>query len=283
MKSYAAVFVCCVTKAVHIELVHSVDTNDFIAALKRFVARRGIVHNIYSDNGTNFVGAYNELRKIHQQHKKDYSHISNAFSEGVNWHFIPANSPHFRGLWEAAVKSLKHHLRKIIGNAILSFNELYTLLLQIEAILNSRPLTSLSSDPNDLEFVSLGHFLIGSTLTSLPEVDIYDVPSNRLARWKGVEQLRQHLWSRWQREYLPRYQERFKWKSSQSEAATVGRLVVIRDDNLPPNKKMMGRIIAVHPGTDGIVRVATLKTFLGSIKRAVSRLCVLPIETEQKL
>lgn len=115
-KVYCAIFVCCSTKAVHCELVSSLTTEAFIAALKRMMARRGKIQNLYSDNGTNFVGANKELRRLQQQHKADYAKIVEIFApDGLNWHFIPPNSPHFGGLWKAAVKSMKHHLRRVAG------------------------------------------------------------------------------------------------------------------------------------------------------------------------
>lgn len=105
---------------------------------------------------------------------------------GIQWHFIPPRSPHFGGLWEAAVKSLKSHLYRTLGNASLTFEELNTILIRIESILNSRPLTSLPSHPSDLSVLTPGHFLIGDALNSLPDRDERDVPTNRLSRWRRV-------------------------------------------------------------------------------------------------
>lgn len=277
-KAYGAIFVCCATTAIHCELVTSLSTEAFIAALKRFIARRGKVQNMYSDNGTNFVGANNELKKIHQQHMKDCDKINTAFAqEGIKWHFIPPNSPHFGGLWEASVKSVKRHLKKIAGNANLNYEELYTLLVQIEAILNSRPITPISSDPSDFEYLTPGHFLIGRPLTAVVEENFSCTPFNRLSSWERIQQMRQHFWSRWQREYLSRFQQRTKWKNSKGPPVNVGQLVVIQDDNAPPLQWKMGRITSVHPGEDGVVRVATVKTQCGEVRRAITRLCVLPI------
>lgn len=194
----------------------------------------------------------------------------------MTWHFIPANSPHFGGLWEAGV--LKHHLKRIAANSALSFNELYTLLVQVETILNSRPINAMSNDVSDLDVLTPGHFLIGGPLTSLPELSLTDVRSNLLSRWQHLEKLRQQFWNRWQKEYLVRLQGRTKWMLSEGTAPNVGQLVIISDNNLPPLKWRMGRILEIHPGTDGVVRVATVKTNSGEVKRAVTRLCVLPIE-----
>lgn len=247
--------------------------------MRRFISRRGKVRNIFSDNGTNFVGANNELKRIHKQHLEEQGKINDAFShEGIKWHFIPANSPHFGGLWEAAVKSVKRHLRKIAGNVVLDFEGLYTLLVQVEAILNSRPLTPISNDPNDLVFLTPGHFLIGRPVTAVEEEDFINLPSNRLSIWQHIQKMRQHLWARWHREYLQKFQQRTKWKYSSGASLAVGQMVVVRDDNSPPLQWKVGRITAVHPGSDGVVRVATVQTPTGEIKRAVARLCALPLD-----
>lgn len=270
---------CCATTALHLELVSSQSTEDFIGALRRFMSRRGKVQNMYSDNGTNFVGANAELKRLQRSHREDYAKVADAFAEnGLKWHFIPPNSPHFGGLWEAGVKSVKFHLRRVAGNASFTFEELYTLLVQIEGILNSRPITPISNDPNDLSHLTPGHFLLGTSPTSIPEPDLTPIRINRLSRWQRVQQICQHFWNRWQREYLQRFQTRTKWKAGRGRALQVGQMVIVRDDNLPPLKWLLGRVTAVHPGDDGIARSATIRTAAGEIKRAACRLCVLPIE-----
>ncbi|GJQ88544.1 hypothetical protein Trydic_g3631 [Trypoxylus dichotomus] len=135
IKAYGAVFVCFATKAVHVELVGNLSTEAFLAALKRFVARRGSISNIYSDNGTQFIGANTELKKLLKQlQTQTQTEQVKAYMahNGIRWHFIPPRSPHFGGLWEAAVKSVKTHLTKIIGNASLNYEEMSSLLVQIE-------------------------------------------------------------------------------------------------------------------------------------------------------
>jgi len=112
------------------------------------------------------------------------SEIKNFLRElEISWSFIPSNAPHFGGLWEAAVKSAKYHMTRIVSKA-LTFEEMQT-LCEIEAILNSHPLLPLSADPNDLAYLIPGHFLVGTTLNGLPCVDLSD--ENRLLRWQRVE------------------------------------------------------------------------------------------------
>lgn len=167
-KGYIAVFVCLTVKAIHVECVDGLTTDAFLAAFRRFVSRRGLPTDVYSDNGTNFVGAANELnRQFALSSREIENSIADKFvEEGIRWHFIPPASPHFGGLWEAGVKSVKFHLRRIIGESKLTFEEMNTLICQIESCLNSRPLCANSCDPNDLSALTPGHFLIGTDYLS---------------------------------------------------------------------------------------------------------------------
>ncbi|XP_026467848.1 uncharacterized protein LOC113371436 [Ctenocephalides felis] len=128
--------------------------------------------------------------------------------DGINWHFIPAKSPHFGGIWEVGIKSCKSHLKRILGNACLTFEDFYTILTQIEAILNSMPISPLSSDPNDLNPLTPGHFLIGKSSTSIPDPNVLDIPENRLGRYQHLQRLAQHFWKRWHKEYISGLQSR---------------------------------------------------------------------------
>lgn len=279
VKAYVAVFVCMCTKAVHMELVSDLSTERFLQALRRFIARRGRCTDLYSDNGTNFVGARNQLQELFRLWK-DYSHRQDVArfcaSEGIDWHFNPPGSPHFGGLWEAAVRSAKHHLLRVIGCNPVLHEDMFTLLVQVEGCLNSRPLTPMSDDPSDFEPLTPAHFLVGNSLQSLPEVDLRSVPTNRLKQYQVVQQQLQNFWDRWKREYLSQLQGRSKRWSAPVQFE-IGRLVVINDKNQPPNRWRMGRIVDVHPGADGVVRVVTLKTATGELKRAIENLCMLPI------
>jgi len=152
-------------------------------------------------------------------------------------------------------------------------------LTQIEAILNSRPLCPLSNSPDELEVLTPGHFLIGTSLLALPEESLLDIPSNRINRYQLITQFQQSFWKRWSREYVTQLQQRNKWKNTAiNDEIQVGRLVLIRDENLPPLKWRTGRICKLHAGTDGLVRVVSLKTGGGVIQRSLPKICVLPNE-----
>ncbi|XP_018402066.1 PREDICTED: uncharacterized protein LOC108779199 [Cyphomyrmex costatus] len=189
-KCYVCLFICFATKAIHLELVSDLTSECFISALRRFVSRRGKPTHVYSDNGTNFVGANRELNDLAQFLLKEQTGLSECINDiGINWHFIPAYSPHFGGLWEAGIKSTKHHLKRVASNASLTFEEFYTLITQVEAILNSRPLTPMSTDPNDLIPLTPAHFLIGKTLNSMADPDVTHLPESRLSRWQLLQKL----------------------------------------------------------------------------------------------
>ncbi|XP_022837004.1 uncharacterized protein LOC111364391, partial [Spodoptera litura] len=164
------------TRAVHIEVVSDLTTEGFLAAFKRFVSRRGHCRHIWSDNGTNFVGAAKELQMLFNQQSSMYKDIAAALANSqTEWHFIPPHAPNFGGLWEAGVKSVKHHLKRVIGDSTLTFEELSTVLSQIEACLNSRPLSQGSSDPEDPVPLTPGHFLVGHPLVMVPDYNYESV------------------------------------------------------------------------------------------------------------
>ncbi|XP_049886828.1 uncharacterized protein LOC126381383 [Pectinophora gossypiella] len=212
-KGYIAIFVCLSTKAVHIELVLDLSSQAFIAALKRLCARRGTPKHLYSDNGTNFTGAAKLLYEEFQQYK---TMTSTDFFDKLNelhieWHFIAPRWPTAGGIWEAAVKSMKYQFMRVIGDQKLDFEQLTTLLAQIEACMNSRPLCPLTEDPEDLQYLTPGHFLVGSPMMSLPQENQTGSKLDLRNRWKIVEMMHQHLWKRWSNEYLHQLQTKSKW------------------------------------------------------------------------
>lgn len=176
---------------------------------------------------------------------------------------------------DCGIKSVKSHLIRIIGEQILTYEEFYTVLVQVEAILNSRPLCQLSSDPNDLSVLTPGHFLSLEPLTAIPDPDLTHLNLNHLKRWQLLQRFHQDFWKRWHNEYLHTLQQRNKWNNPE-KIIEPGTLVLIKNDLLPPLQWRIGRIEKIHPGSDGISRVATLKTTQGSLQRPLIKLCPLP-------
>jgi hypothetical protein len=149
IKDYLALFICIFVKAVHLEIVTDLSTEAFLAVFDRFVARRGIPANVYSDCGTNYeyIGAARQLKILFRDataQDRIPSHLS------CTWHFNLPAAPHFGGIWEAGIKSAKFHLKHVIGQQVLTYEEFHTLVTRIESILNSRPTMPASSDPHDL-------------------------------------------------------------------------------------------------------------------------------------
>ncbi|XP_047538690.1 uncharacterized protein LOC125072208 [Vanessa atalanta] len=201
-----------------------------------------------------------------------------AINNNIKFSFIPPYSPHFGGLWEAGVKSCKHHLKRVLGNAHFTFEEFSTVLTQVEAVLNSRPISPMSADPNDFSPLTPAHFLVGRPLTSPASEDYEQAALQRLTRYQRVEQVRQHFWTRWSKEYVSELQVRTKWMKS-GDSLKEGTLVLIKDDNSPPLKWSMGRIVSTFPGKDGVSRVAAIRVASGAItRRAFSKICPLPLD-----
>ncbi|GFV60623.1 uncharacterized protein TNCV_45751 [Trichonephila clavipes] len=266
------------TKATHLEVVSDLTTEAFLACLRRFIARRSKPSVIWSDNATNFKGARNILNEWNEICKSNRIQLFSA-EEGIEWNFIPPASPHFGGLWEANIKSMKRILLRVAKSAIMNFEELTTLMAQIEAVLNSRPLSPLSSDPNDLNPLTPGHFLTNCAISSFPEPYTASDSLSYHSRWKLIQSLRDKFWNRWSTEYLTHLQTRAKW-SVQNPNLMENQLVLLKDPNTKPLDWPMGRILEVFPGSDGLVRVVNVKTSTGILKRAITKVVPLPIPVD---
>ena len=276
-KGYIALFVCFTTRAIHLEVVSDLTTASFLAAYRRFIVRRGICRRLYSDNSTTFQGAARELREMFDAASKFYGEVATILAnEGTDWTFIPPNTPHSGGLWEAGVKSAKHHLNRMIADYHLTFEELSTVLVEIEACLNSRPLSPLTNELDDLSALTPAHFLAGGSLGLLPDAGIPEVAEHRLTRFQLIQRIRENFWKRWSSEYLHHLQERSKLRNL-VENVSLGQLVLVKDERYPPSKWPLGRVIEVHPGPDGLVRVATVQMATTTLRRHVVRLCPLSL------
>ena len=286
--AYVCIFICFVTKAVHIEAAVDYSTEAFIRCLKRFIARRGLPRKISCDNATNFVGANNQLLEL-KKLMENPEHIEQVekycLDHHIIWQFIPPRSPHFGGLHEAAVKSAKHHLKKVLHSTELTLEELMTILAEIEAILNSRPLTPMSNNPSDLQPLTAGHFLIGTPMNCILDHEMQY--SSKTKIWNKITTIRNEFWKRWSTEYLAELQNRTKW-TKEKENVKIGTMVILREDNVPPLKWKMGRIVNTISGKEGKVRVVEVKTTSGSgdkiktiiLKRSIHQVAPLPIEQE---
>ncbi|GFT14176.1 integrase catalytic domain-containing protein [Trichonephila clavipes] len=185
-KIYICVFVCFVSKAIHIEIVSDLTSDAFIATLKRFFSRRGKCAKLYSDNGKAFVIANKELKRFLKLIEDSDDNLAGFLSaEGMEWKFIPSRAPSFGGLWEASVKSIKCHLKRVVSGSNLTYEEFLTVCIQIEGILNSRPLCPLSSNSDNLNALTPTHFLIGRSMTSVVEPNLIQLKDNALKNGNG--------------------------------------------------------------------------------------------------
>ncbi|XP_014486671.1 PREDICTED: uncharacterized protein LOC106750684 [Dinoponera quadriceps] len=193
-KGYICAFVCLATRAVHLEAVTDYMTEAFLAAFQRFISRRGLCREVFSDCGTNFVGADAKLRALFRASSEESRKLVEHLAEkGIRWRFNPPSAPHFGGMWEAAVKSVKYHIHTVIGEATLTYEEMATLLAKVEACMNSRPIAAMSDDPEDLLPLTPGHFLIGTPLLSIPEPLLTEESTSRLTHWKLLQKMRDHV------------------------------------------------------------------------------------------
>ncbi|GFX95738.1 uncharacterized protein TNCV_4886641 [Trichonephila clavipes] len=244
LKSYLALFICMATKAGQLEVVSDLSAEAFLAAFRCFISRRGKPTNMFSDNATNFKGASSYLKEQLKLIKS--VEVQNFVTqESITWHFIPPTAAHVGGLWEAGIKSIKQLLIKTMKSTVLNFEKLVTLVTQIAACLNSRPLTPLSNDPQDLQPPTSGHFLIGAPMASFPE----EVPSQPATKWNKP---RRNL--------------------------KVNDMVLVKEDNFPPLQWSLGRVVQVFPGDDGAVQVVDVKTQRGQFRRPITKCCLLPTE-----
>ena len=242
VKAYVCIFVSLSVKAVHLELVSDLSADAFIASLRRFVARRGKPTLLWSDHGLKFVGASRKLKEFAEFLEQQRSQgVNSDYCSSQNIH-IPDPAPHFGGIWEDCVKSMKTHLRRFISNTRLTFEEFTTVLSQIEACLNSRPLSPMPNDDDGIEALTPGHFLIGRPLESLPDPAFSYRSISISRRWHLCQNLVRHFWQRWYTEYVTDLRRFTKWHYP-TRNARVGDLVILQEDGLVPGKWPLARVL----------------------------------------
>ena len=249
VKRYGCLFTCLVTRAVHIEVVHSLDTDSFINAVRRFINLRGSPSTIHSDNGTNFHAGERELRESlrdwNQQSIQKFLRQKN-----IRWKFNLPGASHMGGAWERTIGSVRKILRALRGQQLVSDEILRTLIGKVEGILNSRPLTPVSSDPKDLEPITPNHLLLLRANPNLPPGVFTKEDNYSKRQWRQVQYMSDIFWKRWLKEYLPTLQERAKWIKPR-RCLAIGDLVLTADENVHRGKWPLGRVIEVFYGKDG--------------------------------
>ena len=275
-KRYGCLFTCFNCRAIHIEVAHSLDTHSFINALQRFISRRGQPKEITSDNGTNFVGAEREMKNCikawNSMKIEDFMH-----QKGIKWNFNPPSASHMGGVWERCIRSVRKVIRSVMTEQVVDDEGLSTLMCIVEAIVNSRPLTSVPDDPKDLQALTPNDLLIPGSGPALPPGDFKDDNYSR-RRWRQIQYLADLFWRRWVTEYLPTLHLRQKWLQPQRNLRE-GDIVLIMDEKTPRYMWPIGRITEAYPGQDDLVRIVKIKTKSSSITRPVTKVCLLEEST----
>ncbi|XP_026063123.1 uncharacterized protein LOC113046525 [Carassius auratus] len=272
-KAYVALFTCAVTRAVHLELVSSQSTESFLLALKRFVSRRGLCKVIYSDNAKTFKRANQDLSELWHA-IKDPQLLEYFSGKGISWRFIVERAAWWGGFWERLVRSVKTCLRKVLGRASLTFEEMTTLLTEVEATLNSRPLTFVHNEADEPQPLTPAHFLVGERLTSLPpkpfpaDHDHTTVSKEEMTRrWGYKNRLMTNLWNRWRKDYLLDLKSAHSCSTQKPTVLKTGDIVLIGDANMPRQTWKLGKIEELFPGRDGKVRSCAVRTSTGTVLR----------------
>ena len=260
-KFYILLFTCSVVRALHLELVDSLTVHDTQLAIRRFVARRGLPLVIWSDNARTFQAAKVEVQKYYGPFSPD-------------WKFILPRSPWWGGWWERLVKPVKAALKKSLGQRAVTRAELETSLHEVEACLNSRPLTFVGDEPDDVVPLTPGHFLTGRP-AGLPAGlgDAQFSAVDLIARKEVLDEQLNQFWQRWTDEYVKNLPVCSGVDGQ--DAIAVGSVVLVREDGTPRLNWPTGIIQKVFPGKDGLVRAVELKTSKGVYKRPVQRLHIL--------
>ncbi|XP_057689053.1 uncharacterized protein LOC130914022 [Corythoichthys intestinalis] len=242
-------------------------------ALRRFIARRGTPAELYSDQGTNFRGGERELRESFAAMSPDLQ--EQLAKQKISFHFNPPAAPHFGGVWEREIRSVKAALYPTVGAQPVPEEVLRTVLLEVEGILNSKPLGYVSSSLHDPDPVTPNVLLMGRLDGSLPQTVYPETALLSRRRWKHSQILANHFWSSFLRNYLPSLQTRQKWQSTRANI-TDGAVVLLVDPQSPRATWPVGLVISVNPSADGQVRSAVVRVGDKEYTRPVARLVTLP-------
>ncbi|XP_058459679.1 uncharacterized protein LOC131435621 [Malaya genurostris] len=273
-KRYVAVFTCLVVRAVHLEVAHSLSTDSCIMAVRRFIRRRGSPVEICSDNGTNFVGASNELIK---QIKDINNECADTFTDArTRWTFNPPSAPHMGGVWERMVRSVKEAMRALDDGRKLNDEILLTVLAEAESFINSRPLTYMPQDSAEGEAITPNHFILGNSSGAHERMLLpIDLAASLRSSYQRSQCLSGAVWNRWLKEYFPSLNKRSKWFTD-TKPIQVGDLVYITEGSR--RTWVRGKVQEVIARSDGRIRQAIVRTAGGKdLRRPVVKLAVMEV------
>lgn len=278
VKRYGCIFTCLTTRAVHLEAAQSLETYSFINALRRFIARRGTVAIVRSDNGTNLTSGEKELRTSITEWNQGQIH-SYLLQRNIKWIFNTPTASHHGGAWERCIRSVRKILSSLLSQQPLDDEGLTTVLCEVESIMNARPLTTVSNDPHDFEALTPNHLLLLRASPPLPPGIFTQHDCYARRRWRKIQYIADLFWVRFKREYLPILQARQKWHYPKREFRS-GDVVVLAETGCPRGVWRLGRVIATAKGRDGHVRSVTIKTKSATLARPITK-CVLLVESTE--
>ena len=257
IKRYGVMFTCMASRAIHLETSNTMDT---------FICRRGLIRQLRSDQGTNFVGAKGELKEALKELDHDMIR-SELLKENCDWFVFKMNVPsasHFGGVWERQIRTVRSVMSALLekNGAQLDDEALRTFLCEVEAIINSRPLTVDNlNDPDSLNPLTPNHLLTMKSKVILPPPGMFQSPDlYSRKRWRRIQHLANEFWCRWRKEFLLTLQQRQKWNYPRRNLA-INDVVIVKDDNLPRNCWQLARVSRTDVAKDGHVR--TVQVVLG--------------------
>jgi hypothetical protein len=269
-KAWLVLFTCAVYRGVHLDFVTSLNTEAFLNAFERFINIRGRPCMVYSDNGTNFVGAVNLFNKL------NWNTVETAANtKQIKWIFNPPTAAWWGGWWERLVRTVKDLLKNMLGNSRLDYDQLRTSLSYVENIINERPLTVVTEDNNDLIPLTPAMFLRGMNNGNFPEGEM--LVASLQENYRERQSLQQELKQRFRNEYLSQLVQRAKERSHKQPK--VGDIVLVGADDQKRISWPMATIIELLPGSDGVVRTVRVQTQQGVLLRPVQRLYPLEVSS----
>ena len=272
-KRWGIIFKCLTTRCVHLDLLSHMNMDSFLMALRCFIARRGKPFELLSDRGTNFIGGTRELEEAYHALTPDLHGI--LAKQRITFKFNPPHAPHFGGTWEREIRSIKTALETTLGTKSVPEEVLRTVFIEIEGILNSKPLGYVSSDVADPDPVTPNLLLMGRHDASLPLVTYPDSELRSHRQWRHSQILSDHFWAHFLRNYLPSLQPRQKWRTNKPDLQ-LNTVVLIVDPQLPRSLWPVGKVTTLHPSPDGRFRVADVQVGDKRYTRPVARLIPLP-------
>ena len=287
VKVYLCLFTCATTRAVHLEIVQDLTAERFPLAFRKFAGRRSLPTIMISDNGSTYLSAANELRSL-----MELPEVKEELSKrGVSWQFIPKRAPWYGGFWERLIGMTKTAIKKVLGRRHISLSTLETIIVEIEAVLNDRLLTFVSSEAGDPEPLTPAHLLHGRRITCLPyqavEIDeltdqSYGEASQIQRRARLQAAILRDFQRRWRHEYLTSLRDYHKASGDNQQCVKRGDVVVVHDDT-PRMTWRMAVIEDLITGGDGLVRAATIRTTTGITSRPITKLYPLELNAADEM